>query len=523
MVDTVLTNETASLQAKKIMKYLFTLAILLLFRLCITAQVDPLAGRVLTAEQMQQDLAFLRNVVEKTHPGLYRYTSKEQMQQKMDSVAGLLDKSMAFYDYYRLLAALIADVRCAHTYVIPKKDLGSYFSKEARMLPFEIIPAGDRLYITLNGTADTAIRPGYEITAINGRATSEIMKQLYRHIWTDGFIRSFKTSQLTGARFGLFYYMMVEQPDHFLLTLRDTAGRTMEINAPALTNKEYFPRFFSNPVNQALIALYKDRNKKDQDQGWRLEMLPQPGTALLRINAFGGGKDAKGAARKMRDFMAKNVAALKKNKISHLIVDLRNNSGGWDIQGVELFTWLAKDTTPFRFYRRKHTITNSAEFLRYSDLSADDIAHIKDELIPEPDSTFTLREEYNLDMKIYYPKPDRFTGNLYFLVNGGTGSSASEFTALAHHHRLGVFIGNETGGAYAGGNGGSFLHFELPNSRISLGTPLIYYLNEVDMPAQTGRGVLPDYPVQATVSDLLQARDAPVEKALELIREKSNH
>lgn len=500
------------------MKYLFTLALFLLFRSATVAQPDALSTRVITKEKMQQDFAFLRRILEETHPGLYRYTSREAMQQKMDSLAGLLDKDMAFYDYYRLLAGLVADVRCAHTYIVPKQDIGIYFNKEIKMLPFEIIPIGNRLYITLNGTMDTTIRPGYEIIAINDQPVDRLMSQLSSHIWSDGYIQSSKTSQMTGARFGLFYYMMVERPDRFLLTLRDLEGKNLNLEVPALSNSAYFPQFFKNPVNQSLLALYKERNKKDQQKGWRLEMLATPHTALLRINAFGGGKDARGAAKKMREFMDKNMAALGKNNIQNLIVDLRSNSGGWDIQGAELFTYLMKDTTPVRYYRRKFTITDSSEFFRYSDLSADDKGNIKKELVREPDGTFTLKEEYNEDLKLQYPKHNRFTGTVYFLVNGGTASSASEFAAMAYSHRLGVFIGNETGGAYEGGNGGSFLHFLLPNTGISVGTPLVYYLNGVKDPAQKGRGVIPDHPVQATIEDLLQGRDAQMEFALELIR-----
>jgi hypothetical protein len=61
------------------------------------------------------------------------------------------------------------------------------------------------------------------------------------------------------------------------------------------------------------------------------------------------------------------------------------------------------------------------------------------------------------------------TGNLYFLINGGSASTTAEFTAVAHSNKLGIFIDTETGGAYEGGNGGSFLHFKLPNSCIAVG------------------------------------------------------
>lgn len=103
-------------------------------------------------------------------------------------------------------------------------------------------------------------------------------------------------------------------------------------------------------------------------------------------------------------------------------------------------------------------------------------------------------------------------------MNGGSGSTTSEFTAVAYSNKLGIFIGDETGVAYEGDNGGSFLHFQLPNSKISVGTPLIYYDNAVTKPQHGGRGVIPGYYVPLTREDLLAGKDTQLEFTLELIR-----
>lgn len=500
------------------MKYILTTVSLLLIQTCLLAQIDSLRYRVLKPEQMTEDFTFLRKVLTETHPALYRYTPKDVMQHKMDSIAGLLTKPMAFYDFYQALASLIADIRCAHTHIIPKKNLGAYFNKEIKMLPYEIIPVQGKLYITINGTTDILIHPGFELVAIEGVPVKAVLQRMYRYLWSDGYIETSKASLTLGSKFGLFYYMMIAQPDTFHVTVRDRQGKTYDVTAPAVGIETYRNVLFKNPVNQQLISLYKNKNQKDEKNGWRIEIMDQPNTALLRINEFGGGKDGAGAAKKMRDFMDATLAKVKKANITDLIVDLRNNGGGWDVQGSELFTYFAKDTTPVRYYQRKHSIVDTSEYFRFSDLSPEDIANAKKELIREKDGTFTLSEDYNLDLKLQYPKPNRFKGNVYFLINGGTGSSASEFTAVAYSHRLGTFIGEESGGAYEGDNGGSFLHFELPNSGISIGSVLIYYNNGVKPRELKGRGVIPDYPVETTLDDLLEAKDPVMAFALELIK-----
>lgn len=56
--------------------------------------------------------------------------------------------------------------------------------------------------------------------------------------------------------------------------------------------------------------------------------------------------------------------------------------------------------------------------------------------------------------------------------------TASEFTAAAKYYKAGAMVGEETTGAYKGGNGNSFIHLELPDSKIGVGTPLVLYQME---------------------------------------------
>ncbi|HEV7782541.1 MAG TPA: S41 family peptidase, partial [Chitinophagaceae bacterium] len=145
---------------------------------------------------------------------------------------------------------------------------------------------------------------------------------------------------------------------------------------------------------------------------------------------------------------------------------------------------------------------------------------IKKELHREKDGTFTLLEEFNDELKIQQPKTNRFKGKVYFLIDGRSGSATAEFTAVAHSNHLGVFIGEETGGAYEGGNGGSFLHFELPHSKISIQSPLICYENAVHDPRVKGRGTIPDHDVPWKLNDALNAVDTQLEFVLDLISSK---
>lgn len=96
---------------------------------------DSLAGRVLSKQDMQEDLQYLRKVMEEVHPGLYRYTPKPIMDQRLDSFYNQLTDSLFYYDYFKLMASLVAGVRCAHTSILPGSNWGSHFTNNVLLFP----------------------------------------------------------------------------------------------------------------------------------------------------------------------------------------------------------------------------------------------------------------------------------------------------------------------------------------------------------------------------------------------------
>lgn len=500
---------------KKTPKYLLALCLCFIAHL-LCAQMDSLKVKVLSAKEMQEDFSYLRKVLETTHPGLYRYTPKVQMQAKMDSIAGLLHQNMPFYDYYHLIAFLIAEIRCAHTNAMPVRELENWYVNTAKTFPYALQLIDNRFFVVLNGTQDEQIKVGDELLSINGKTMQEIKNHIVRYLWGDGYNQTAKNLSLTEIYFPLMYYMLFDTPEMFDLKLKNEKGEIFQVKTPAQTWKVSSKNFTKNPVNKSLLRIYKPKNKKDRKKGWRLEFLDEPQTAYLKITGFGGGKDETEARQKMRDFLNKCMTKLQSKKTENLIIDLRYNGGGWDIQGVELLTFLMKK--PFRAYQSLHSVTDSSEFLKFSDLSAEDLKNVKKELKAEPDGTFSVREEYSEQLKLQQPHNNAFKGKIYILINGRSGSTTSEFTAVAHSNKVGIFIGEETGGAYEGGNGGSFLHFDLPNSKIHVSTPLLYYRNAVTEPKLKGRGTMPDYDVPNILQNMLQGIDTQLNFALELIR-----
>ncbi|MBS1554834.1 MAG: peptidase S41 [Bacteroidetes bacterium] len=482
------------------------------------AQTDTLASKVLSAEQMRQDFNYLRRLLIETHPGLYRYTPKVKMQSKLDSIYNLLDRPLPFYEFYKIITALASDIRCAHTNALPNANLNGYIGS-IQSFPFFMFTIGGKPYVIFNGSTDTQVTLGYELTTINGHAIDSVMSVIKQHYWSDGFIETSKNTALQGGLFCLFYYALIERPDQFRLEFKDLNGQVYRTTVPAQKYGVTERAYVKNKINKKANQLYNQRHKKP----WRLYFPNDaPSTALLRFDAFGGkgmntGEEAKLG---MRKFMDESLKKINTKNCTNLIVDVRSNSGGWDNQGIELFTYLMKQDSAVRYYRKMHAITDSSEFLGFSDLSADDKKNIKKQLKKGLDGTFSLLQEFSPDLLPQQPKPNRFKGNIYILQNERSYSTTSEFLAACKAYQVGTIVGIEAGGAYEGGNGGSFIHVNLPHSKIQVGTPLVYYNNATRPGYEVGRGVMPDHIVEVQPKDLVNNFDRQMAFVKSLITSK---
>lgn len=307
----------------------------------------------------------------------------------------------------------------------------------------------------------------------------------------------------------------MEQPDHFDISCRNLDGRILHRQVSPVRLTDFDKNTLHNPVNADLLTAYGPRTRLNRKEPWRLEVHQDKNAAVITLWNFGGNTNAEKAAKKLHDFLESSVTKIQKEKIGNVIIDLRDNGGGWDNLGEVLFTFLID--TPSYYYSRLHTITDSSEFLQYSSVSKEELQNIKDELIPESDGTFTVKEKYNYTLSKQYPQKDRFARKVYFLINGASGSTTSEFTALAQSHHLGTFVGMETGGNYTGGNAGEFINLRLPESRIRVTIPLEYYTLAVQPPAEQGRGTIPDYEVPYNIKDVLSCTDTQLEFVYGLI------
>jgi len=214
------------------------------------------------------------------------------------------------------------------------------------------------------------------------------------------------------------------------------------------------------------------------------------------------------------EFLKSSFNELKTKNISHLILDLRDNEGGMDRFGARLYAWLTNK--PFRYY--DHLSVSSMppySFAKFASLP-EELDQLK-AFIQKEGNSYVFTQHPNLG--IQQPEPNSFTGKLYVLQNGRSLSVTSEFVTIVRDNNRGVFLGEESGGALIGNNSGGFAMIKLPNTHLGLDIPLLGYYMYLQQQHEQARGILPEHPVNISVSDILQRKDPVLEKALQLIHD----
>lgn len=294
---------------------------------------------------------------------------------------------------------------------------------------------------------------GTRILSINGVPVNEIKNRLFGYIKSDGKIETKKYLMLNYSGFPYLYSWVYGESDDYSVEYK-SSNETIK----------------SRILSADFIKNSQCLNFKGKvDTNLRLEHRPN-NISILTIGSF-HSKELMRTGEDFPGFLAASFKELKTKKVEKLIIDLRNNPGGDDVYGSLLYSYLTDK--PFQF--------------------------------PIGDK-----------VQLQGPGEQNFQGEVIFIINGVSFSTASNFAAIAKSNERGVFVGEETAGAYYGGSAGETFSTVLPNSHIRITIPKERYDNPVKPVKATDRGVMPDHMVKPTLREVIQNEDVQLKFALEL-------
>ncbi len=336
----------------------------------------PAVSQGLTSAEAHSDFDLMRHALEEAHPGLYRYSTKAQMDRAFDAQRAKLNRSMKKTEFMAVVAETLAGIRCGHTNVKPDDETQAAMTN-ARKFPLRTLVEGRRLMVVFNDTPDDrTIRPGMEILEINGRKATDILSRIWPLVPTDGDIETHKRAEL--GDFANFYWMVFEQTGDFTVKAKDVAGGIVTARLAGVTDADRKQN--NNPVNATMQAgigkVFWAR------ENLSLRFLKDPGIAEIRIVRFLGDDYPR--------WVEDTFKTLSENGTKTLIIDLRNCHGGDDMYCAMLVSYLTDK--PFRFYDHINVKTITPSFKEHTDLQLDGerLAHYREGMTPNPAGGFFL-------------------------------------------------------------------------------------------------------------------------------------
>jgi hypothetical protein len=148
------------------------------------------ADKKYSKEVLQEDYSLLRNILEKKHPSLYWYTSKDSMDHYFDQGYKNISDSMTELQFgWKILAPLTRQIHCGHTSFTMSKGWVKFIrNKRIPSFPLYLKIWNDTMVVTANvNRKDSVIKKGMLITSINGMRNQDIIKRMFGYMVQDGY------------------------------------------------------------------------------------------------------------------------------------------------------------------------------------------------------------------------------------------------------------------------------------------------------------------------------------------------
>lgn len=413
----------------------------------------------LTPEQTQEDFILLVEKLQSEHGDITRYKTKEELKEIANSLFDSLDHPMDQYEFYLSVSKLISSIQNGHTGSSLPPELISDYEEKEQMFPVQLWFTNEKTVVGCDSLSSLPM--GTEVLSINGEKINEIKNKLFGYISSDGSIESKKYWILNYGGFPLLYDWVYGKENDFRVEYKDNEG-----NVLAITLK---PDYLHN--SQCLTF--------DQNFDKYLDLAyPKNSTAVLNIRSFHNKKLLQ-TEEDFKEFVFRSFRDIDNKGVNKLIVDLRYNAGGEDANGRLLYSYLTD--MPFQF-------------------SGNSVSG----------------QEWN------YPSAYNFKGDVIFLINGLSFSTASNFAAIAKSYDRGTFVGQETGGAYYGESSGETFRLTLPNSGIRVSIPKDPSYNPVKEIAVKDRGIIPDFMIIPSIKNVVENDDVQLKFAIDLAEKQHN-
>lgn len=446
---------------------------------------QPDYAKLIEPDKLKEDLDFLFKTIEEVHPNMYAYTSKEEFEPLREQLYKDISRPVNLLEFYKLAAPVVASLKNFHTIILPFiNQYEEYSKKGGKVFPLELRWDGSNAILTKNYTS-TLVPLGGKILELNGRDAAELFTSFSR--WFAAENRNTNPGLIDHAVF-LRALLLLEYGPVALwhLKIQTTDGAIKSYAVPALTLAEF-------KTDEAVATV--ERRKC-------YHIVPEENTAVIKFFKWS-------EPEKLGEFFDEAFRDISAKKVSNLIIDIRENTGGSDQCFSALLQYLTAE--PLVLYEKFAT--------KICPQTKERIASLRREL---PDKFANTKNgdvvAIELPRQRFPNSPFRFRGQIFFLIGRHSFSASTVFASIVKCAQIATLIGEETGDPttfYA-----DSIKFKLPNSGLHGWVASKLLVCACGRP--DGRGVIPDYEVEQKPEDTAKGIDTVLQFTLDLIK-KSNH
>ena len=474
------------------------------FGCCVIAadtdgSVAGVGGPDITTVEAVADFQVLKRAIEEMHGGLNRYNSEEQVDRLFAAGLAEANSVRSRREFIGLVSGLLASLGDGHLRLQYDEQTEAILA-EAHLFPFGVAIEDGSLRVVWNDSVGGSdVMPGDEIVSVNGRSAAGLIAFMQEKLPGDGAIQTRRRLML-GRDFAELYWMFVDTTDRFEVTARNRNGVSFDVVVRGVTRMDRPENRAANSVNSTMRMGTGRMAGSDEDIS--VSFLAEDQIAYLQVRAFQGT----GFPSRLADA----IQSVHDRDSPALILDLRGNSGGADEYGALLVSQFMDRS--FRYFDRIELRTIAPSF---ADWPPERYTALRDYTELHDDGWYRLTSEAHDGIVAQDPADRPYLKPLFVLIDGWVFSTAADVAAQLRHQQRAVFIGEESGGGFAGNTSGLVVPLQLPNSGIRVRIPLLNYWNAVEF-GQDDRGVLPDFPVGSSVRDRMAGKDRPLDRAIEL-------
>ena len=469
--------------------------------------------------ELLEDYTVYRQVLEKHHPGLYWYTPKDSMDYYFEYGRKQLNDSLTEPAFRKVLTYVTAKISCGHTTIRPSKAWSRYSDtvRLAKMFPLSMKIWDKAMVVNANlNRRDSILKRGTVITGINGRTAELVVDTLFDYVSTDGFNRTHKYQSLSNrGNFGSLYTLLFGPAEKYNIEYKDSTGNIKTTVIPVYDPAADTAGRTGTRTFRPAQKLTKKQQRELRLNAARLLRIDTVNrTAMMDLATFGKGVG-------LKKFFHNSFEALEKNKIGHLIIDVRGNGGGSVTNSTLITRYLAAQK--FKISDSLFAIRRGSTYEKYIE------NHFWNKLFMlfftrkknDGNYHFGYFERHYFKLK----KRHHYDGKVYIVTGGNSFSATTLFaSALVKQDNVTV-VGEETGGGAYGNSAWLIPDVTLPVTGIRFRLPLFRLVIDKTIP-KNGRGVQPEVEAFPTIEAIKRNADFKVEKVMELIKKdksRSDH